>query len=94
MNTWQSSCTSPLPTSSPKRKAAVPAVLTALLVLAVLLSLRCGSQSYSLSRLFGALGSDAADPARRILLHVRIPRTLECAASGAALAVAGRTINF
>ena len=89
MNTWQSSCTRPLPTSSPKRKAAVPAVLTALLVLAILLSLRCGSQSYSLSRLFAALSAGAADPVRQIIVHVRLPRTLACALAGAALAAAG-----
>ena len=88
MNTWQSSCTRPLPTSSPKRKAAVPAVLTALLVLAVLLSLRCGSQSYSLSRLFAALSAGASDPVRQIIVHVRLPRTLACALAGAALAAA------
>jgi iron complex transport system permease protein len=89
MNTWQSSYTRSLPIRSDKQKLRVIAALTGLMLLAAMLSLAFGSQSYSLSRLFGALGSDAADPARRILLHVRIPRTLECAAAGAALAVAG-----
>jgi iron complex transport system permease protein len=89
MPTSQSSCTRRLPISSAKRRAAAPAALTALLILSVLLSLRCGSQSYSLSRLFQALGADAADPVRQIIVHVRVPRTLSCALSGAALAVAG-----
>lgn len=86
-----------LPTSSirtcrgPKRSAAILLALAAALLAAVLLSLRCGSQNYSFSQLIGSIGENG--PVFRILVHVRIPRTLAAACAGAALALAGALIQ-
>lgn len=70
------------------------AVLAGLLALAVLLSLRCGSHSYTTRQLWQALhGADDTDPVRRILLYVRVPRTLAAAVAGASLALSGVLIQ-
>ena len=64
------------------------ALLAAALWAAVALSLRCGSQDIPLGKLLAALRQrDPNDPALRILLHVRVPRTLAggLAATGAEL---------
>ena len=89
-----------LPTSSirtsrsPERNAAVLLALTAAVCGAAMLSLRCGSQNYTLGQLLSALGSgDAKNTVWRILVHVRIPRTLAALLAGAALALAGALIQ-
>ena len=70
------------------------AALAALLLAFVLLSLRFGSQNYSLAQLIAALRSgDTSDPIWRILVHVRLPRTLAGFAAGGALATAGALIQ-
>jgi iron complex transport system permease protein len=58
---------------------------TAVLVLALLAGLTVGASGVGL----GALRAPAGDPARTILLDVRLPRVLAAAALGAALALAG-----
>lgn len=64
--------------------------LSALLIGAVLLSLRCGSQSYPFAQLWATVwGGDAGSAVWRILVHVRVPRTLAGMLAGSALAVAG-----
>lgn len=79
-----------LPPKSGKGRAAVLAALGLLLLASLLFSLRTGSRSYPFPALFRALFSqDEGDVVRRVLLHVRIPRTLACALAGAALAAAG-----
>lgn len=70
--------------------AAVLGVLALLLAAAVLLSLRCGSQSYTLAQL---LTAEPGSTAGRILLYVRLPRTVAGALAGAALAVAGALLQ-
>ena len=79
-----------LPPKSGRGRAAVLAALALLLLAALFCSLRTGSRSYPLRALLRALFSqDESDVVRRVLLHVRIPRTLACALAGAALAAAG-----
>ena len=90
----QRSYTRTWPASSPKGRAAVLLALLAALLICAALSLRCGSQDYTLSQLLSALRStDLKDPVRRTLLHVRVPRTLAAALAGAALALAGALIQ-
>ncbi|MCI8622044.1 MAG: iron ABC transporter permease [Provencibacterium sp.] len=60
------------------------------LLLALLYSLRTGSQDYSAARLWQAfLIREEGNVVWRVLWHVRIPRTLACCLAGAALAQAG-----
>lgn len=89
-----------LPTSSirtsrsPEQKTAVLLTLTAAVCGAALLSLRCGSQDYTLAELFSALlNGDSGSTVWRILIYVRIPRTLAAMLAGAALALAGAIIQ-
>lgn len=90
MPTLRKSSILTLPAPSNRGKALVLLCLGAALVCAVLLSLRMGSQAYTTSQLLHALmNRDAQDPIWRILLHVRLPRTLAALLSGCALAVAG-----
>ncbi|MDD4851003.1 MAG: iron ABC transporter permease [Gemmiger sp.] len=64
--------------------------LVVTLVVALLLSLRCGSQNYTVAQLWGALDNgDATSPIWRVLLYVRLPRTLAALLAGSGLAVAG-----
>lgn len=74
-------------------RPAVLGLLAALLCLAVLLSLRCGSQNYTTAQLIASLGAAPGDPVRRILLYARLPRTVAAALAGGALAVAGVLIQ-
>lgn len=72
--------------------------MVALLLLALLgaaaLSLRCGSQDLTAGELLTALRrGDPHDPVLRILLHIRIPRTLAALLAGGALALAGTLIQ-
>ena len=70
------------------------ALLAAALWAAVALSLRCGSQDIPLGKLLAALRQrDPNDPALRILLYVRVPRTLAGGLAGCALALAGALIQ-
>lgn len=88
------SCTRSWPVNSSRGRAAVLAVLTAFLLCAALLSLRRGSQALSLGELLEAIRrGDPQDPVLRILLHVRLPRTVAAAAAGCALALAGTLIQ-
>ncbi|MCI8435558.1 MAG: iron ABC transporter permease [Clostridia bacterium] len=65
------------------------AALAVLLLLGLtLLSLCVGSVNLSLAEVFGAL-ADVDSPAARIVLYVRLPRTLAALVAGAALAAAG-----
>ena len=67
------------------------ALLAAALWAAAALSLRCGSQDIPLGELLAALRrGDPDNPALRILLHVRIPRTLAAGLAGGALALGER----
>ena len=93
MHTSQKSSIRILPASSAKGRAAVLAALAVFALAAALASLRFGSQSLSLADLLSALGAPKQDTARRILLYVRLPRTVAAAAAGAALAVAGALIQ-
>ncbi len=79
--------------SSPERRAAVLALLALALCAAAALSLRCGSQDYTLAQLADALWGGGSGTVRRILLHVRIPRTLAAALAGGALALSGALIQ-
>jgi len=82
------------PVSSVEGRVRALVCLLALLLVAVLLSLRFGSRNYSLSALMQALlGGDAGDPVRRILLYARLPRVLAACMAGSALAVAGALIQ-
>ena len=90
MKSSQSTCTRTLLTRSVKGRAGMLLALAALLVLAAVLSLRFGSQNYSFAQLIGAVtGGDPKSAVFRILMHVRIPRTVAALAAGSALAVAG-----
>lgn len=83
-----------LPPKSGKGKAAVLAALGVFLCGAVLLSLRCGSQDISFRELLATLSrGDSGSAAWRILVHVRVPRTLAGLAAGSALALAGALIQ-
>ena len=93
MSTLPKSYTRTWPASSPERRAAVLALLAAALCAGAAVSLRCGSQDYSLSQLTQALLGGGSGTVRRILLHVRIPRTLAAALSGGALAMSGALIQ-
>lgn len=65
-------------------------LLAAALLAAAALSLRCGSRNIPLAQLLRSLAQgDSDDTALRILLHVRIPRTVAAALAGCALALAG-----
>lgn len=69
-------------------------LLAALLCCAALLSLRYGSRDIPPAELWEAFRrADPDDPAWRILLHVRIPRTLAGGLAGCALAMAGTLIQ-
>ena len=77
MSIWQRYCIRSLPARSNMERTAVLALLCAALLAAAALSLRCGSQNIPLWELLSSLRrGDPGDPALRILLHVRIPRTL------------------
>ena len=93
MHISRKSCTRILPASSTEAKTAVLAALAVFALVAVLASVRFGSQSFSLGQLIGALWNPDSDPVRRILIYVRLPRTVAGAAAGAALAVAGALIQ-
>ncbi len=70
------------------------ALLACALCAAALLSLRCGSQNIPAGQLLSALRrGDPGDPALRILLYARIPRTLAAGLAGCALALAGTLIQ-
>ncbi|MEG1943492.1 MAG: iron chelate uptake ABC transporter family permease subunit, partial [Angelakisella sp.] len=70
------------------------AVMLVAVCCAMLLSLRCGSQNFSLLSLASAaVEQSPEDKVWRILAHVRIPRTLACLMAGSALAVAGALIQ-
>lgn len=85
-------CIRALPASSPKERAAVLALLAAALCAGAALSLRCGAQDYTAAQLLAALdGGD--ETVRRILVHVRLPRTLAAAMAGSALALSGALIQ-
>ncbi|MCI6521757.1 iron ABC transporter permease [bacterium] len=72
-------------------------VLAALAVLtlgAMALSLCVGSQGVALPRLLAALrAGDPADPVRRIVIYVRLPRMAAGLCCGAAMAVAGALLQ-
>lgn len=94
MRRWQRSSIPILPPRSVKGRAALLAALGALLTGAVLLSLRCGSQDIPFAQLLAALrGGQQEGTVWRILVHVRVPRTLAALAAGCALAVAGALIQ-
>lgn len=77
-----------------RRIGAVFGVLGALVISGVFFSLRLGSQSYSLAQLWAALVQPQAnDPVARILLYVRLPRTVASLLAGAALGVSGALIQ-
>lgn len=70
------------------------ALLACALCAAALLSLRCGSQNIPAGQLLASLRrGDPGDPALRILLYARIPRTAAAGLAGCALALAGTLIQ-
>ena len=93
MRTSRRSCIPTLPARSTEGRAALLVLLGAVAILAAAASLRFGSQSFSLGELVGSLFEDRQDTVRRILLYVRLPRTVAGAAAGAALAMAGALIQ-
>lgn len=83
-----------LPARSAKGRAAVLLGLTLLTLLAVLLSLRFGSQPISASQMLDALWTgDEKSVAYRILRYMRLPRTVAGLVAGGALALAGTLIQ-
>ena len=93
MRTSRRSCIPTLPARSTEGRAALLVLLGAVAILAAAASLRFGSQSFSLGELVGSLFEDGQDTVRRILLYVRLPRTVAGATAGAALAMAGALIQ-
>lgn len=94
MSILRRSCIRSWPTASNRGRAAALGALGALLAAAVLLSLACGSHALSPAELLAALHlGDPRDPALRILLYVRVPRTVAAVAAGGALAAAGTLIQ-
>lgn len=75
---------------SAKERTLLLLCLTVLLLFTILLSLRCGSQQYSLVQLLSAEPDSAPG---RILRYSRIPRTLAALLAGSALALAGALIQ-
>ena len=76
--------------SSLKRKARLCAVILFLLLLAAAIASMClGASGLSPRELWRAVREGADSPAERILLYIRLPRTLAAMLSGAALAVSG-----
>jgi len=69
------------------------ALLALLTILAALLSLCVGSVWVSPGEIFAALRSGGEDPAGRIFLYARLPRTCGCLMAGTALAVSGAVIQ-
>lgn len=65
----------------------------ALVLLAMLLGLLLGSARVGLSDIFSIFSSESDSPEKRILLYVRIPRTLSALLCGAALALSGAVIQ-
>ena len=83
-----------LPARSAKGRAAVLLGLALLTLLAVLLSLRFGSQPISASQMLEALWTgDEKSVAYRILRYMRLPRTVAGLVAGGALALAGTLIQ-
>lgn len=81
-------------TSSLSHKARLlGAALTVALLAAALFSLCAGASGVSLWRGLGDALSGADTPAARIILYIRLPRTLAAVFSGAALACAGAIIQ-
>ena len=79
---------------SAKGRAAVLLGLALLTLLAVLLSLRFGSQPISASQMLDALRTgDEKSVAYRILRYMRLPRTVAGLVAGGALALAGTLIQ-
>ena len=76
--------------SSLKRKARLCAVILFLLLLAAGAASMClGASGLSPRELLEAVREGVDSPAARILLYIRLPRTLAAMLSGAALAVSG-----
>ena len=76
--------------SSLKRRARLCAVILFLLLLAAGAASMClGASGLSPRELLEAVREGADSPAARILLYIRLPRTLAALLSGAALAVSG-----
>lgn len=78
------------------RKLTPPRTLALLFVLglaAALLSLLLGSSRTSPAALLSALAAGESDPIYRILVYVRLPRTLAAALAGAALGLSGVLIQ-
>lgn len=92
MKTSQISSTGELPKPN-KRVGLLPALIAAVIVAAAM-SLCLGSVRLPLSEVLSALaGRNAGSVAGRIVLYTRLPRTLGCLLSGAALAVSGAVIQ-
>lgn len=72
-----------------RRRQLTMVVLAAVLVIAVLLSLRFGSRPLTLTELVEVFQGDGSAVARAVVLEQRVPRTILGILCGAALAVAG-----
>ncbi len=79
----------PMQASDKRRRLILPG-LALLLLVAVCLSLRCGSQNHTLWEMFTAASGSTP---RNILLFSRVPRTLAAMLAGCALALAGALIQ-
>lgn len=94
MRIFKTFCIRSLPPRSAKGRAAVLGALGIVLAAALLLSLRSGSRNLSAVTLLHALLSgERESTVWRILVHVRLPRTLACLLAGSALAVSGALIQ-
>lgn len=88
------SFTRTLPPKSAKAKVGVLLLLAILAFLMAGVSLLSGSQAFTVGQLVSCIQTgDTTSPVWRILVHVRLPRTLACVLAGAALAVAGTLIQ-
>lgn len=76
--------------NSAKGRCLILLALAALLVFCVWLSLRCGSQNYTLMQM---LTAEPHSTPWSILVHARVPRTLAALLAGFALALAGALIQ-
>ncbi len=76
-----------------KRNILIIIACTACLVLAALMALSQGAVRLSLTELLHGLTDGSNETARRILLHVRLPRLLAALLAGAGLSVSGVLIQ-
>jgi len=80
-------------TSNRKRSSIILITLVLLLPIIVAVSISIGATNISLGKIFTLFSLDTSSAEYRIIMHVRIPRTLGAIVSGSALATAGAIIQ-